>query len=51
MNWNEQAVKAAKDYLQLTHFSCNGLIEQLSSSAGSQFTGAQAIYAVNKLGL
>ena len=47
-NWNEQAVKAARDYLDTMSFSRQGLIEQLSSSAGGQFTLAQARYAVNK---
>ncbi len=45
------AVKAGKEYLSTQHFSRNGLIEQLSSPYGSKFTRAQAIYAVNKLGL
>jgi hypothetical protein len=32
-------------------FSRAGLIQQLSSSAGEGFTYAQAVYAVNKVGL
>ena len=51
MDWNEQAVKAAKEYLSTSSFSCQGLIEQLSSEAGSKFTVAQAEYAANKVGL
>jgi hypothetical protein len=51
VNWNEEAVKAGKEYLSTQHFSRNGLIEQLSSPYGSKFTRTQAIYAVNKLGL
>ncbi len=48
---DEQAYKEAKSYLKYTHFSREGLIEQLSSSFGSQFTYEEALYAVNKLGL
>ncbi len=51
VNWNEQAVKAAKEYLATQHFSRSGLIDQLSSPAGSQFTKAQATYGVNHTGL
>ena len=51
MNWNEQAVKAAKEYLKTSSFSCQGLTEQLSSEAGSKFTPAQAEYAANNVGL
>ena len=29
VNWNKQAAKAAKDYLDFSAFSRNGLIEQL----------------------
>jgi hypothetical protein len=35
----------------MTHFSRAGLIDQLSSSAGDGYTTAQAIYAVNHVGL
>jgi hypothetical protein len=51
VSWKEQAVKAGQAYLDFQHFSRNGLIQQLSSPYGSQFTRAEAIYAVNKLGL
>jgi Host cell surface-exposed lipoprotein len=51
VNWNEQAVKAARQYLNTSSFSCQGLIEQLSSEAGSKFTVAQAEYAANKVDL
>ena len=51
VNWNEQAVKSARQYLSTSSFSCQGLIEQLSSEAGSKFTVAQAEYAANKVGL
>ncbi|MGA9762013.1 MAG: Ltp family lipoprotein [Gaiellaceae bacterium] len=52
VNWNEQAVLSAKGYLSMgTGFSRAGLIDQLSSSAGSGFTHAQAVYAANYVGL
>ena len=48
---SEQAVKAAKDYLDYSSFSRQGLIDQLSSPYGYQFTVEEATYAVNKIGL
>jgi Host cell surface-exposed lipoprotein len=51
VDWNQQAVLAAKGYLKISGFSRSGLIEQLTSQAGSQFTPAQAAYAANKVGL
>ena len=52
VNWNQQAVKSAKSYLEIgSGFSRAGLISQLSSSAGEKFTYAQAVYAANKVGL
>jgi hypothetical protein len=51
VNWNEQAAKAAKEYLSTQPFSRAGLIEQLSSPNGGAFTHAQAVYGVNKAGL
>lgn len=50
-DWNEQAARKAKEYLQMEHFSHAGLVEQLSSSAGEQFTRAQAEYGVKAAGL
>lgn len=51
-DWNAQAVIAAKGYLSDGEgFSRNGLIQQLTSPYGSQFTRAQAEYAVAKVGL
>ena len=47
-----QAVLSAKNYLSLgSGFSRAGLIKQLTSSYGSGFTYAQALYAVHKVGL
>jgi hypothetical protein len=46
-----EAVRSAKDYLSMTHFSRAGLIQQLSSKYGSGNTVAQATYAANHVGL
>ena len=49
-NWDQQAVDAANGYLSEGQgFSQQGLIQQLTSSAGNGFTEAQAEYAVNYL--
>jgi len=45
----EQAIGAAEDYLAFSAFSKEGLIDQLSSSAGSGFPRDQAVYAVNHI--
>ena len=51
VNYKQQAVRAARNYLDTTSFSCKGLIEQLSSSAGDKYTEPQATYAAKKVGL
>ncbi len=51
VNWDEQAAKAAKKYLSYTSFSCQGLIEQLSSEAGDKYTQAQAEYGARQAGI
>lgn len=51
IDWNEQAVKAGKSYLDLKGFSRSGLIQQLSSSYADKFTKAQATHAADALGL
>lgn len=49
-NWDQQAVDGAKSYLSEGQgFSEQGLLQQLTSSAGSGFTEAQAEYAINYL--
>jgi hypothetical protein len=49
-NWDQQAVDAANGYLtEGEGFSEQGLLQQLTSSAGSGFTQAQAEYAINYL--
>ncbi len=44
IDWNQQAVRSAKQYLNMMGFSCKGLIKQLSSSAGEKYTVDQATY-------
>ncbi|MGI6737239.1 MAG: Ltp family lipoprotein [Anaerovoracaceae bacterium] len=48
VDWNEQAVKSAKTYLETSSFSKDGLIEQLESEYGEQFTHEQAVYGADK---
>jgi ABC-type transport system involved in multi-copper enzyme maturation permease subunit len=49
-NWDQQAVDAAKGYLSMGQgFSEQGLLNQLTSSAGSGFTQAQAEFAISYL--
>lgn len=45
----EQAVKAAEQYLETSAFSRKGLIQQLSSDAGSGFPREDAKFAVDYL--
>ena len=51
VDWNAEAAEAAKDYLELSSFSRQGLLDQLTSEFGSQFTPAQAKHGVNQTGL
>ena len=51
VDWNEQAVRSAEEYLEYSSFSRQGLIDQLSSEYGSQYTVAQATYAADQVGL
>lgn len=51
VDWNAEAVEAAQAYQELMPMSRQGLIDQLTSEYGSQFTLEQATYAVNTLGL
>ena len=50
VDWNEQAVKSAQSYLSISSFSKDGLIDQLSSQYGEQFTREQAEYAASQVG-
>jgi flagellar biosynthesis GTPase FlhF len=45
----KNAIKAAESYLSISGFSKAGLIEQLSSSAGSGFSNQDAVFAVDHL--
>ncbi len=47
-DWNEQAAKAAEDYLDYTAFSRQGLIDQLMFEG---YTRTQAEYGVDQAGL
>ena len=49
VDWNEQAVRSAQSYLDYSGFSRAGLIDQLSSEYGGQFTEEEATYAVDYL--
>ena len=51
VDWGQEAVESAKGYLDFSSFSRQGLIDQLSSPYGEQFTLEEATYAVNKIGL
>lgn len=46
VDWNEQAIKYAKRYIDLKPFSRQGLLRQLSSKYGAQFTKEQSEAAV-----
>jgi Host cell surface-exposed lipoprotein len=49
-NWDEQAVDAAQGYLGMgSGFSEQGLLGQLTSSAGNGFTEKQAEYGISQL--
>jgi hypothetical protein len=51
VDWNAQAVDAAKNYNSSEGgFSCSGMIQQLDSPDGSQFTVAQATYGATQAG-
>ena len=48
VDWNQQAAKTAKDYLDFTSFSRSGLIDQLEFDG---YSPAQAEYGVSQTGL
>ena len=50
VDWNAEAVQAAKEYLASQPFSCMALIDQLDSPYGGQFTVAQATYGAQQSG-
>jgi hypothetical protein len=49
-NGDKEALVAAKEYLSTQAFSLKGLIAQLDSPDGGQFTVAQATYGVDHTG-
>ena len=51
VDWNAEAAEAAKDYLDFSSFSRQGLLDQLTSEHGSGFTPEQAAYGVSQTGL
>lgn len=51
VDWLAEAVEAAQNYQETFAMSRQGLIDQLTSEYGSQFTVEQATHAVNTLGL
>lgn len=51
VDWNAEAVEAAESYLEFSTFSCNGLVQQLSSKAGDQFTAEQARHGATEAGI
>lgn len=51
VSWDEQAAKAAKKYLEISSFSCQGLVEQLSSESGDKYTQSQAEYGARQAGI
>ena len=48
VDWNEEAYESAKSYLEYSSFSLDGLIEQLESEYGEQFTHEEAVYGAEK---
>jgi Host cell surface-exposed lipoprotein len=51
VNWNQQAVEAAKGYMQEGGFSYSGMVQQLESPYGNDFTASQAVYGAKAVGL
>nr|WP_256977287.1 Ltp family lipoprotein [Bordetella genomosp. 10] len=50
MDWNKQAERSARQYLDMMGFSCKGLIERLSSSAGNKYTKSQTTHGAHAAG-
>jgi hypothetical protein len=51
VDWNQEAVQSAESYLSFKGFSRDGLYQQLTSEYGEQFTGDQANFALDAVGL
>ena len=50
-DWNAQAARSTVTYLELSGFSCQGLIDQLSSEFGEKYTVEQATYGATQAGI
>ncbi|MEO8679967.1 MAG: Ltp family lipoprotein [Vicinamibacterales bacterium] len=44
-------MRSAAAYLRISGFSCQGLIQQLSSEHGGKYTVEQATYGANQAGI
>ena len=51
VNWDQQAVEAAKGYMQQGGFSYSSMVQQLESPDGNDFTYSQAVYGAKAVGL
>jgi len=51
VDWNAEAAESAQSYLEYSAFSRQGLLDQLTSEFGEQFTPEQAEYGVSTTGL
>jgi len=51
VDWNKQAARSAKNYVDMMGFSCKRLIQQLSSKSGDQYTVAEATYGAKTVGV
>jgi hypothetical protein len=51
VDWNSEAAESAQSYVDFSGFSCQGLIAQLSSEFGEQFTTGQATYGASATGI
>ncbi|WP_254630213.1 Ltp family lipoprotein [Cellulomonas sp. GbtcB1] len=51
VDWNAEAAESAASYLEYSAFSRQGLLDQLTSQYGEQFTPEQAEYGVSTTGL
>ena len=52
VNWRHQAALSAQSYMQSEPgWSCSGLVQQLDSPDGGQFTQGQAEYGAQSVGL
>lgn len=50
VDWNQEAVDSAESYLEFSSYSRQGLLDQLTSKYGEQFTTEQANFALKAVG-